>query len=195
MKKTLALILALVMAFVLAACGSTAETAASPTPSPSAVNPSGASDGNQPSEPKDTTLVVGVTTVPGNFDPFGNTSTRYQCKMIFETLAAVDPYTGEYVPQLATSWEWLDNLTLQINLRDDVYFTDGQHMTSSDVMYSLRDVAAIGGMGSRFIAYDWDYVNCPGRSLALSNQEFGYTLNSFRAAAEAGMDRKVWTPD
>ena len=38
-----------------------------------------------------------------------------------------------FEPELATEWKWLDNTTLNIKLRDDVYFHNGEKMTADDV--------------------------------------------------------------
>lgn len=45
---------------------------------------------------------------------------------------------NEYVPSLATSWEYLDKNTVEIKLRDDVVFHDGTKFTSDDVKFSLE---------------------------------------------------------
>jgi len=44
-------------------------------------------------------------------------------------------------PGLATSWEQLDDQRWQFNLRNDVYFHNGDHMTASDVAFSLTRAA------------------------------------------------------
>ena len=55
-------------------------------------------------------------------------------------------------PGLAESWEQLDDLRWQFNLRDDVYFHNGNKLTAEDVAFSLRrgadapQVAAVIGM-------------------------------------------------
>jgi len=36
---------------------------------------------------------------------------------IWDTLIYRDPKTGEYKGQLATSWKWIDNTTLELELR------------------------------------------------------------------------------
>lgn len=43
---------------------------------------------------------------------------------VVETLIAVDP-SGEIVPVLATSWEWVDDRTISFDLREGVTFHDG----------------------------------------------------------------------
>ena len=48
--------------------------------------------------------------------------------------------TGEYEPLLATGWEWIDNLTLELDLRDDVVFHDGSSFGAEDVVYTVNHV-------------------------------------------------------
>jgi len=49
--------------------------------------------------------------------------------------------TGEYKPLLATDYNWVDNVTLDVNLRDDVVFHDGSTFDADDVVYTVNHVA------------------------------------------------------
>jgi peptide/nickel transport system substrate-binding protein len=58
--------------------------------------------------------------------------------MIFDSLIARDwSQGGKLVPSLAASWTQLDELTLDVELRQDVFFHDGTKMTSTDVKYTF----------------------------------------------------------
>ncbi len=46
--------------------------------------------------------------------------------------------TGEYEPLLAKSYKWVDNLTLDFELRDDVVFHDGSTFGPEDVVYTVK---------------------------------------------------------
>jgi len=51
---------------------------------------------------------------------------------------------GGRVPELAQSWEWLDDRTLRFHLRDDVRFADGRSVRAADVRATyeaVRDAA------------------------------------------------------
>ncbi len=48
--------------------------------------------------------------------------------------------TGEFVPLLATSYKWADNVTLDFELRDDVVFHDGSKFGPEDVVYTVNFV-------------------------------------------------------
>lgn len=59
--------------------------------------------------------------------------------LIFDRLVLLDQ---SYRPQglLATSWRWVDNLTLDFDLRPGVKFHNGKTMDADDVVYSLAFV-------------------------------------------------------
>lgn len=61
-------------------------------------------------------------------------------KLLFDTLIDRSP-SGEFVPLLATSFKYLDDKTLEFELRQDVTFHDGSHFTADDAVYTLNWVA------------------------------------------------------
>ncbi len=161
--KLCALLLALAMVLsVLTACSGGESDSPTGSVDPSSDAAPGESE-TQPgtaaptddAEP-DRTLTIGVTTANGTHDPTAAAS-RLQSGVVFETLMKQDPVTQELVPSLATSWEYLDALTLEIKLRDDVFFTDGQHMTAKDVFYTIKDMYGQDPyMSTLLVAYDWN---------------------------------------
>lgn len=61
-----------------------------------------------------------------------------------DTLITFDNATGEYTPGLATSWEWINDTTLRLKLREGVVFHDGTSFDAYDVQASLnRHVAGL----------------------------------------------------
>ncbi len=48
--------------------------------------------------------------------------------------------TGQYEPLLATGWEWIDNVTMELELREGVTFHDGSSFGSEDVVYTINHV-------------------------------------------------------
>lgn len=117
MKKLISLTLALVMVFSFVA--------------------SAHADGGK------TTLTIAHESDCGDMNPHGMTSEFYwkikgQC---YETLFTLDYETSTIVPVLATSYEWIDNCTLEIHLREGVQFHNGYgEMTADDVLFSLEEV-------------------------------------------------------
>ena len=58
--------------------------------------------------------------------------------MLFDTLITRDwSQNGKLVPALATSWTQVDDVTLDVMIRDDVVFHDGTPLTSADVKYTF----------------------------------------------------------
>jgi len=50
--------------------------------------------------------------------------------------------TGEYEPLLATEWEWVDNTTMDLTLREGVTFHDGSSFGPEDVAYTVNHVTS-----------------------------------------------------
>ena len=60
---------------------------------------------------------------------------------VFETLVATDPDTLEPTGLIAKDWAISeDGLTFTFNMRDDVYFSDGEPLDSSDVVFTYNFV-------------------------------------------------------
>ncbi|MDP6389540.1 MAG: ABC transporter substrate-binding protein, partial [Alphaproteobacteria bacterium] len=54
-------------------------------------------------------------------------------RLVWDTLMYRDTKTFEYRPQLATSWKWVDNLTIDLELRKGIKFHDGSDFDAEDV--------------------------------------------------------------
>ena len=63
--------------------------------------------------------------------PFGGTPTASLREHIFEALVAADDS-----PLLATGWTWTSPTSLEVYLREDVTFHNGEPLTARDVVYS-----------------------------------------------------------
>ncbi len=165
LSKLFALLLCLAMVFsVLAACSSDEGTTDDGTSESGDNNTTGETGETGETDETgdgeaadDYTLTIGITQAPSTHDPNAtNEKKRYQSKLIYDALVAIDPETQELEYVLVENIEYIDDLTLQIKLRDDVYFTNGQNLTANDVLVSLRDVYGVGQMASYFECYDWD---------------------------------------
>lgn len=86
------------------------------------------------------TLKIAMSSLPPQLDPqrgFGVVSLRIY-PMIFDTLIRRDwSQGGKTVPNLATAWTQVDEVTLEFALRDDVVFHDGTPFTATDVKYTF----------------------------------------------------------
>jgi peptide/nickel transport system substrate-binding protein len=63
-------------------------------------------------------------------------------RLVHAGLVRLDPDTLAPLPYLAKGWRWVDPLTLQIDLRDDVRFHSGAPFDSRDVVETLRAMAS-----------------------------------------------------
>lgn len=85
------------------------------------------------------TIVWGQGADVTSFDPHQGKETpavTVTCQ-IFDTLTAVDPATGEVRPQIAESWEQLDDTTYVFHIRKGIKFHNGGELTAADVKFSL----------------------------------------------------------
>ena len=137
MKKLFSLILAGLMTLSLAACGGSGGSA-------------------QASKDNKVLYHVYNTAPYVTLDP----STEYSngvmvLQNVYETLTRYNPETGGLDPLLATEWkENKDGTVWTFQLRDDVNFHDGTHMTAQQVVNSFRRSMDLGQGG----AYIWDAV-------------------------------------
>ena len=80
-------------------------------------------------------------------------------KMVWDTLIERDNATGEYKGSLATAWQWVDDKTLELKLREGVSFHNGAEFGADDVVFTYNTMSAENS-GARFRAIvDWiDHV-------------------------------------
>lgn len=60
---------------------------------------------------------------------------------VWDSLVFQDPETGSYVGNLATAWRWIDERTLEFDLRRGVTFHNGEPFDADDVVYSFNFLA------------------------------------------------------
>lgn len=61
---------------------------------------------------------------------------------IFDTLLYRDTKTFEYRPQLATSYKWVDDVTMDFELRTDVVFHNGKKFNADDVVSTFNHLSS-----------------------------------------------------
>ena len=77
-----------------------------------------------------------------NVDPYYNQqrSGLVVAHQAWDTLVYRDPETLTIKPLLATSWKYVDDTTLEFELRREVKFHDGSAFTADDVVYTINTV-------------------------------------------------------
>lgn len=161
MKKNWTRILALGLSalLMLSACGGTGGTTESPaagseSPAAGSENTPAASTATKENPDE---LVVAISTEPASLDPHNvNMVTAFTlAKQVFDRLFVADE---EYniTPSLATEYEWVDDTTLRVKLREDVYFTNGQQLTADDVVYTIQRACTMAQSATTFENFDPD---------------------------------------
>lgn len=76
-------------------------------------------------------------------DPYYNNTRELVIigNMVWDGLLFRDAETGDFKPLLAKSFKWVDNVTLEFELRDDVTFHDGSAFDADDVVYTVNFVS------------------------------------------------------
>jgi ABC-type transport system substrate-binding protein len=155
MKRFLALMLALCMMMsLLAACGGSSsdaeETAANAVQETQGsieledalIEKSGVSDTAVAEE-----YVIGLPGDPADFQPYSSASSgrMYTMPMLYEYLAVSDS-TGPdgFVGVIMKDYEQVDELTYRITIYDNVYDTNGNHITAEDVVWCYDTCKEIG---------------------------------------------------
>lgn len=62
-------------------------------------------------------------------------------RSVWDGLIYLNQATGEYEGNLATSWKWVDDTTLEFKLREGVTFHNGEKFDADDVVYTVNFVA------------------------------------------------------
>ena len=147
---------------------------------------------------KDTLTIAHVMDC-GDMNPHGLTAFDYwkikaQC---YETLFTLDFETNELEPVLATDYEWIDNQTLKIYLREGVQFHNGYgEMTAEDVMFTLTEVY---NSAASYPIAELDLPNCEivdDYTIILRTKEpYSPLINNLSNAATAIFSKKGFEED
>jgi peptide/nickel transport system substrate-binding protein len=92
---------------------------------------------------KDDTIRFAYEQVPESIDPYFN-NVRIGVimgQLGWDTLIFRDPKTNEYRGALAKTWKWVDDKTLEFELREGVKFHNGEEFDADDVAYTLNFVS------------------------------------------------------
>ncbi len=104
---------------------------------------------------QDETLKVGIAALPAQLDPglgIGIASIKVFYN-IYDTLF----YTtkdGEVEGRLAEDWDWIDDKTLEVSIREGVTFHNGDHLTADDVKFTFDRILSDFGNGTIAVLYE-----------------------------------------
>lgn len=86
-------------------------------------------------------LVIDLPNDPATLDPHlqWDTDSYSVYRNIFDNLVTRDK-SGTVAPQIATAWKYVDDKTIEFDIRQGVTFHDGSKLTAQDVAYSVARV-------------------------------------------------------
>ncbi len=92
---------------------------------------------------RDNTLKFAADQVPENIDPYFNNIRIgvIVAHHVWDQLIYRDPKTNEYKGLLSTSWKWVDDKTLEFQLRQGVKFHNGEDFDADDVVYTINFIS------------------------------------------------------
>jgi peptide/nickel transport system substrate-binding protein len=184
--KSIAAVAVVAAGLLAAACSST------PAPSNSSSNHSSSSG------PSGTLTIDNESggTWTCDFNPFNLTYISYSLGPVYEPLAFVNTLqSGQESAWLATSWAWSNgNRTLTFNLRPGVKFSNGDPLTTADVVYTFdlmkkypaMDINAVWSVLSNVVASGSDQVVFTFKAPAV-------TYFYYIADQTGIVDQKIWS--
>lgn len=151
MKKIVNLLIPVIILAILlsfAGCGSKSDDtptnapSANDTPSADAPAADAPAENDKPSEPIHVNIgTYASMSFVGSFDPFGmwaNVVSGYGNNMlIYDSLYYIDS-NGEWSTRIIESAEWTDDTTFVVQLKDNIFFSNGDQLVGEDVLYSLE---------------------------------------------------------
>ena len=145
MKKAIIIILSLMFVATFAFAGGSGETQAAAS--------------NEPVYKESIVLGDGSQITTGDPQSINNMQHNRIFKCSHNTLVSYNSSAATYEPELATSWEWSDDLlTLTLKLRDDVTFQNGEKFTANDVKYSYERIMDMNSTASSKFVGVLDHV-------------------------------------
>lgn len=129
MKKLVSVLLAGAMcASLLTACGGSSDTGST-----------GGAASQTEAAAGSSTITLGCSTDLTSLDPHNHndTASAYATRHIYNNLVKLTA-DNEFVPNLAESWEFADDTTVNFTLKDGVKFHNGETLKAEDVKFSLE---------------------------------------------------------
>lgn len=157
MKRKITVLLSILMIFtlILSGCGG-GTTPDEPSNGNENQEPSNGNETEEPQEPARDDLIIALEVPVASLDPLAiaGIGQLYLTKNIYDTLVELDENLNP-VPSLAESWTISDDgLSYTFKLREDVKFSNGEDLTSDDVVFSFNRLleSPIGVFYSQFFS-------------------------------------------
>ena len=85
-------------------------------------------------------VVIALRMQVTTLDPqaLANTVQNQVLKFYHATLVKLNTMTGEIVPNLAESWNWVDDTTIEFKLYENAKFHNGEPVTAQDVIFTYE---------------------------------------------------------
>ena len=84
--------------------------------------------------------VLGAMSTLDGWAGVGNDTSRIMGYLLYDPLVTRDE-EGNFIPWVAESWKMAsDSMSITFNLRQDVYFTNGERMTADDVIFTFERI-------------------------------------------------------
>lgn len=135
-KKFYLFLMLMTLVLVLAACGGSSAENDGEANGESAEETAG--EETAAGDDKVLTIALGTDMVSFDVHNHVNTSTEAIHINMFNYLVKRDPESGEYVSDLAESFEAVDDTTWEFKLKEGITFHNGEALDSNDVKYSLE---------------------------------------------------------
>ena len=182
MKKKLSIVLCAVLALCMlfSACGNGGGGNKSNNQSASGSNPAASTpDKPEPSGGMDIVESTGDTTFdrkteegsfvygspeePESLDPTVNKLVAGWSisSCVYDNILKMDADTGEIECVAAESYEFLDDGTLVVKLRDGLTFSNGTKATSDDILFTLERLAVSSRFSTNYECVDFEKTTCP----------------------------------
>ena len=177
-------------ALLLGACTATAQPTPPPTPSAATATATGAGTPTPTMTPVERPpLVVETLFDFTSLDPstLVERSGRFVADAVYETLTMLDPDDPTTVRPGLAEWTTSPERTwLTLRLRPNVTFSDGSHITSDDVIYTLSRARGLGGAAAQLLG-PISLTKVDNRTLTVTSPDTNFALPALLANPAFGI--------